>query len=149
MWYIYFNRFRLWVYIFTGLSIFRHSQHETNVICCILCCTFSTVTTCNLNNIVPLIYRLKCIFRQSRHETNTFYVILYVVWSCTFRHSRHVNKTIKVRNSLYFLFILLSTNVHKMKLKILNRHECPEMKPKKNKIEMHEQIYFTLKTLKL
>ena len=35
-----------------------------------------------------------------------------------------------------------------MKLKILNGHECPEMKPKKNKIEMHEQIYFTLKTIK-
>ena len=37
-----------------------------------------------------------------------------------------------------------------MKLKILNGHECPKMKPKKNKIEMHEQIYFkNIKTLKL
>ena len=48
-----------------------------------------------------------------------------------------------------FTYILTIYNEKCEKHKILNGHECPEMKPKKNKIEMHEQIYFTLKTLKL
>ena len=40
--------------------------------------------TCNLNHILSFIYLLKCVFR----------------------HSQHVNKTIKPTNSLYVIFIL-------------------------------------------
>ena len=36
-----------------------------------------------------------------------------------------------------FTYILTIYNEKCKKHKILNGHECPEMKPKKNKIEMH------------
>ena len=71
---------------------------------CYLVLYVSTLTTCFIFSVLPrslgiqtvlLIYRLK--MHLSTVTTWNQYILCYFVRSCTFRHSRHVNKTIKLQ----------------------------------------------------